>query len=123
MVPWMQNKFMNCTPKEGVRPFSPHSTFRVWCTDPDYLDNDDIQPDAFGVERCQQEIKSGKYHAIVVVDYSNNEFFEKFEDDFGNLLREFVGAGGIVAFPSSEGMLVSTLKKLFEVQWQKSSYY
>ena len=80
-------------------------------------------PDAFGVERCRQEIESGKYHAIVVVDYSNDDLYEQFEQDLGDLLREFVAAGGVCAFPSSEGLLVSTLQKLFDVTWRVSGYY
>lgn len=125
--PWMETSFVNCPPQviggDTTRPFSCHSTFRVWCTDPSSLGENEIQPDAFGVQRCQDEIKSGKYHAIVVVDYSNNEELEVFENDFGDLLREFVNAGGAVAFPSSEGMLISTLKKYFDVQWEMSNYY
>ena len=59
----------------------------------------------------------------MVMDYSNREEFDDFEQAFGDLLRDFVSAGGVVAFPSSEGMLVSTLKKYFDVDWEMSNYY
>jgi len=123
-APWMETSFVRCPPVMGdTRPFSCHSTFRVWCTDPSYLGENEVQPDAFGVKRCQDEIRSGKYHAIVVVDYSNSEEMDDFEVAFGDLLRGFVAAGGAVAFPSSEGMLLSTLKKYFDVEWEMSNYY
>jgi hypothetical protein len=64
------------------------------------------------VKRCQDEIRSGKYHAIVVLDYVDDSFKGK-----------FVRAGGVVAFPSSEGMLVSTMNKYFDAKWTNSSYY
>jgi hypothetical protein len=122
-APWMQDTFLNCKEVAGMRPFSEYSTFRVWCTDPSNLGDGDTPPDAFGVERCQEEIKSGRYHAIVVVDYSNDGKLEEFENAFGELLCSFVDAGGVVAFPSSEGLLVSTLQKLFQVSWRISNYY
>jgi len=61
--------------------------------------------------------------AIVVMDYSSPEERENFEGTFGEILREFVSAGGVVAFPSSEGLLVSTLQKYFDVEWKMSAYY
>jgi tetratricopeptide (TPR) repeat protein len=122
--PWMETKFARCPPVIGdVRPFSAHSVFRVWCTDSSYLDDKHAKPDAFGVERCQDEIRSGKYHAIVVVDYSEPSDTETFESSFGDLLQMFVHAGGVVAFPSSEGMLVSSMEKYFNVKWKLSDYY
>ena len=122
--PWMETSFVNCPPVMGdTRPFSCHSTFRVWCTDPSVLDDDNVQPDAFGVERPQDEIRSGKYHAIVVMDCSNMEMRSEFESAFGNLLQEFVAAGGVVAFPSSEFVLISTTEKYFDTDWKISNYY
>jgi hypothetical protein len=88
-----------------------------------YLGENEIKPDAHGVKRCQDEIKSGRYHAIVVVDYSNREEFQEFEEAFGALLQQFVAAGGVVAFPSSEAMLVSTVEKYFDTEWKMSNYY
>jgi hypothetical protein len=76
------------------------------------------------MERCQDEIRSGKYHAIVVVDYSVPEEPPKFESSFGDLLQKFVHAGGVVAFPSSEGGVpVLTMAKYFDVEWNTSDYY
>ena len=54
------------------------------------------------------------------MDYSNIEEREEFESAFGTLLQDFVAAGGVVAFPSSEGMLVSTTKKYFDTDWEMS---
>eukprot|EP00978_Attheya_sp_CCMP212_P022775 scaffold68492_cov52-Attheya_sp.AAC.3 len=121
---FMQNKFVNGSANvAGATPFSASSTFRVWCTDPACLQNSDPKPDAYGVIRCREEIESGRYHAIVVVDYSNEDQFEAFENDLGSHLAQFTAAGGVIAFPSSEGLLVSTLKKLFDVKWRVSAYF
>lgn len=120
-VPWMETSFVRCPPLAGydVRPFSgSHKTFRVWCADPSHLGEGDARPDAFGVRRCQEEIESGRYHAIVVIDYSCPDEVGDFEEAFGDLLRDFVAAGGVVAFPSSDGVLLSTLRKYFEVEWE-----
>ena len=128
-VPWMETSYVKCPPNPstgrggGGGPFSAHSSFRVWCTDPSHLNEDNAPPDAYGVERCQNEIRSGRYHAIVVVDYSCPSFIDEFEDAFGDLLQAFVRDGGVVAFPSSEGLIVSTLKKFFCVEWKMSDYY
>jgi len=123
-APWMETSFVNCPPVIGdTRPFSCHSTFRVWCTDPSELGTNEVQPDAFGVKRAQDEIRSGKYHAIVVMDYSNMEERNEFESAFGNLLQEFVAAGGVVAFTSSEGLPVTTTQKYFDTDWTVSNYY
>ena len=67
------------------------------------------------------EIMSGKYHAIIVMDYS--ELVEEFEGAFGTLLQNFVRAGGLVAFPTSEGSIMETLQKYFGVEWEYTSYY
>ena len=100
-----------------------HSIFRVWCGHPSDLDQDKVRPDAFGVKRCQNEIRSGRYQAIVVLDYSNPDLAKKFERDFGKLLQNFARAGGAVAFPSSEGLIISTLQNYFDVEWKFSDYY
>eukprot|EP00978_Attheya_sp_CCMP212_P033038 scaffold131592_cov60-Attheya_sp.AAC.3 len=113
---------MTVGPLTRVTPFSESSTFRVWCTDPAYLQNSDPKPDAYGIIRCREEIESGRrYHAIV--DYSNEDEFEAFDNDLGSHLVQFAAAGGVIAFPSSEGLLVSRLKQLFDVNWWVSSYF
>jgi len=56
----------------------------------------------------------------VVVDLSCH--FDRFNADLGVLLQDFVSAGGVVAFPSSESNC-STLQQFFNVQWKTSSYY
>jgi hypothetical protein len=122
-VSWFQNKFWTCPMISGIRPFSSMKNFRVWCADPSYLHGEDIPPDAFGIDNCTTEIESGKYHAIVVVDYSNGGDTDQFDGCLGDHLQKFVAAGGIVAFPSSESMLVSSLQQLFDVEWKRSSYY
>lgn len=126
MVSWMETSFVKGGKIQGIDPLDGAFKFRVWCgCEPSYIQDDDraVQPDAFGMDRCIQEIESGKYHAIVVMDYSNNEMFEEFERDLGNHLVGFVREGGVVAFPSSESMLVGTLQRLFDVEWRRSDYY
>jgi hypothetical protein len=108
-------------PRPPVSPFP--SIFHLWYSKPEYLNNNTVRPDAFGVKRCQDEIRSGKYHAIVVVDYSNPDQVKKFERDFGKLLQNFAHKGGVVAFPSSEGLIVLTLQTYFDVDWKFSNYY
>lgn len=111
-------------PRPPTPPFpGRHSVFRVWCGHPSDLNQENAQPDAFGVKRCQKEIRSGKYHVIVVIDYSSPDLVKKFERDFGKLLQNFARAGGVVAFPSSEGLIVSTLQDFFDVEWKLSNYY
>ena len=85
--------------------------------------NNPTRPDAFGVKRCRDEITSGKYHAIVVIDYSDRDLTNEFEEAFGTLLQQFVRAGGVVAFPSSESCLVSTLQDFFDADWGYGEYY
>ena len=82
-----------------------------------------MRPDAFGVKRCRDEIISGKYHAIVVIDYSDRDLTNEFEEAFGTLLQQFVRAGGVVAFPSSESCLVSRLQEFFDADWGCGEYY
>jgi hypothetical protein len=110
-VPWMETSYVRCPPLDGtdVRPFRSKEVFRVWCTDPSYLDESNVSPDAFGVKRAQDEIKSGRYHAIVLA--------------FGDMMKDFVSAGGVVAFPSSEALPVYTLQKYFGVEWKAANYY
>lgn len=120
-VPWFQNKFWNCRDLMGEKPFSSTKNFRVWCADPSYLRDDDIQPDGFGTGTCITEIESGKYHAIVVVDYSGDT--NEFDASLGSYIQTFVAMGGVVAFPSSESLLVPSLKRWFDVEWERSGYY
>lgn len=126
-VPWMESSYMGGRSPSGRSSNSPfpgrHSIFRVWCTDPERLREDHVPPDAFSVKRCQNEIRSGKYNAIVVMDYSCPELIDKFERAFGILLQNFARAGGLVAFPSSEGLISSTLRKYFDVEWEHMNYY
>jgi len=54
-VPWMETSYLQCPPITGdVSPFNCHTLFRVWCTDPSYLDENTV--------RAISEIKSGRYH-------------------------------------------------------------
>lgn len=114
-VPWMESSYAN-----SFFPGDHYSIFRVWCTGRDSVD---VPPDAYGVKLCQDEIRSGKYHAIVVMDYSCPDLIAKFERAFGKLLKNFAHAGGLVAVPSSEGLISSTLRKYFDVEWEHNSYY
>ena len=124
-VPFYQNEFWTCdtVATMGGRPFDAVNTYRVWCTDPSFLDSKDIQPDAFGMDQCIKEIESGKYHAIVVVDFSNNEYSKEFDDNLGDHIQKFVAAGGVVAFPATESVVVNSLKKMFDIKWKRSSYF
>ena len=124
-VPWFQNRFWTCPPITGDRrPFSSMKSYRVWCFDGDEYELDassDIEPDAYGMEECVKEIESGKYHGIVVVDFSN--FMSVFDENLGPHLQQFVAAGGVVAFPSSESLLIPSFQQFFGVEWERSDYY
>jgi len=116
---WMEPKFV-----ENKKTILDHAyTFRIWCRG--YQPGESkVPPDAYGTERCIQEIESGKYHAIVLVDYSNDDWFDSCERDLGTHLTTFVENGGVIAFPTSESLCVPrTLKNLFGVQWQQAGYY
>lgn len=123
-VSWMQNELVQspCFRDDNVFVIK-----RVWVTDPSFLRNsnqeEDWRPDFYGTKRALEEITSGRYHAIVVVDYSNTADYDEFQDIFGAILQQFVQKGGVVAFPSSESSLVSTLQTLFGVTWQRSNYF
>jgi hypothetical protein len=121
-VSWMQNKYQTYKSLDGEPRFAHLHPFRVWCADPEYLNDEGLPPDAFGVERGQQEIESGRYHAVIVLDYSDPDEVQRFETDFGSLLQKFAAAGGVVAFASSEGLILSTLAKFFDVEWKMASY-
>lgn len=127
-VPWYQNRFWTCPPMAGHRPFESTKNFRVWCTDESCLDSaekEHIAPDAYGIETCITEIKSGKYHAIVVVDFSTtvSRQIELFERNLGELIQQFVEAGGVVAFPATEQAIMPYLRDRFGVAWRMSNYY
>lgn len=70
-------------------------------------------------ETCEQIAaanRSGCYSAIVISDLSAEAQFPKFTTLIGPALLEYVGKGGRVAFPTSEGiMLLDVLKELFGV--------
>jgi hypothetical protein len=98
------------------------NSYRVWCYEDAYeLDETDIKPDAYGMKEVLKEIESGKYHGIVVVDFSNFESF--FDEQLGPHLQQFVAAGGVVAFPSSESTIIPSFQKFFDVEWERSDYY
>ena len=58
-----------------------------------------------------------------MLDLSAKCMREEFESDFGVLLQQFVRAGGVVAFPSSEGIPVITMGDYFNVEWKCGDYY
>lgn len=110
MVPWMETRIVDNFTTDGVQ------SFRVCVCDPSWLDSDSRPPDAFGMERTIQEIESGLYHAIVVVDYASSDQFQQFEfeEELAPRIQKFVEKGGVAAFPSSEGELVYTFENFFD---------
>jgi hypothetical protein len=112
-VSWMETHMQRKGYVQGVSPFAGIQTFWVWCTKPDH--QLESRPDTFGLDRCIEEIESGLYHAIVVVNFSNPERLERFETELGKHLQTFVKEGGVIAFLSSEGLIVKTFNKLFDV--------
>lgn len=88
---------------------------RAWLT-ADNLD-EGPRPDMFGAADAIREIERGTYHAIVVVDCAHDE--TEFFDKFGSHLQKFVELGGVVAFPTSQGGLISNLGSLFGVSWKR----
>ena len=86
---WMEEKFAKGDGKIGdITPLGGASTYHVWCTNAEDCDSSP-PPDAYDVERCIKEIESGKYHAIVFVDFSNNAEMENFERDLGSHIVPF----------------------------------
>jgi hypothetical protein len=120
---FMPIKYQTYKSFDGKNRFAHLHPFRVCCCDPCYFEGDDeyIPPDAFGAERCYEEIESGRYHAIIVMDLPRCEY--DFELMYGHLIKAFVDAGGVVAFPSSEGNIVETLGEMFDIDWRPGSYY
>tara|TARA_B100000780_G_C21085209_1_gene437150 strand:- start:252 stop:1454 length:1203 start_codon:yes stop_codon:yes gene_type:complete len=78
---------------------------------------------------CQEAIMSGKYHAIVVCDLCLRDLLEEpecyFERLLGSRLQAFARAGGQVAFPTSDGLLLANMKmlnRMFDVTWAACAY-
>lgn len=71
-----------------------------------------------------RRIVSGKYHAVVVVDLSCFALFDDFRLLFGAELQSFTASGGVVAFPTTEGLrLAPFLQSLFGMEWTRAGYY
>ena len=85
---WMETTIAQNFTTGGVQ------SFRVWVSDPSWLDGGSCSPDVYGMERANQEIESGLYHAIVVVDYSNPQMFQQFEEQLAPRIQKFVEKGG-----------------------------
>ena len=70
-------------------------------------------------EEVKSEIMSGKYGAVVVCDLSAHPTAHRWlQIHLGKELKAFVRCGGLVAFPTSEGLLLQpTLNKLFGTTW------
>ena len=81
------------------------------------------------VGACQGAIVSGRYDGIVLCDLSLRDLMEEperlFEQLIGSHLQAFASAGGRVAFPTSDGMLMANmgvLNRTFGVNWEVCSY-
>ena len=82
------------------------------------------------VRACQNAIVSGTYHAVVICDLCLRDLMEEdptrlFDALIGSHLQAFAWAGGRVAFPTSDGMLMANmglLNRLFEVSWEFCAY-
>jgi len=74
------------------------------------------------VEDVKRHILSGKYPVILVCDLSEN--VQWFTSKFRSCLRSFVHAGGIVAFPTCEGvhLCIYALRPIFGLQWDRGDY-
>ena len=76
------------------------------------------------VRKCQDAIVSGTFHAVIVCDLSLRDLIDPddgfiFDKCLGSHLQAFARAGGHVAFPTSDGLLlgnVGVLQRLFGVQ-------
>jgi hypothetical protein len=77
-----------------------------------------------GGEEFKAELLSGKYTSCVVCDLSWDVAMHWFEKYLGETVQKFVRGGGLMVFPTSEGLsLMRLLAKLFEVPWTGSGYY
>lgn len=80
------------------------------------------------IDLCKERVSCGQFKAIVVVDLSDvgdpDSAGQLFEDHVGPVLQTFVREGGVVAFPTCEGlMLQPTLNRLFQTGWEQGGYY
>ena len=67
---------------------------------------------------------SGKYTCVVVCDLSWDEAMNWFEKELGKTAQKFVSGGGLMIFPTSEGLnLAPLLRRLFQTPWTGSAYY
>lgn len=71
--------------------------------------------------QIKEQLKRGTCTSVVVCDLSHDT--AAFETHFGHHMSEFVRGGGRVAFPCKEGgQIVSTLARLFGVEWQPGGH-
>jgi hypothetical protein len=76
--------------------------------------------DESSIPRVEQALQSGKFHALVVVDF--NAYFDELVDNFGTILQRFCRDGGAIAFPMSEISGVAIFTKLFDTTWLAGDY-
>mmetsp|Transcript_3863 Transcript_3863/g.7311 ORF Transcript_3863/g.7311 Transcript_3863/m.7311 type:complete len:436 (+) Transcript_3863:229-1536(+) len=77
-----------------------------------------------GFDACKLAIESGNYHCIVVVQATNVKMVDEFHLKLGSLIKRFVFLGGVVAFPSSQLVVLKVIKNLFErIAWTVGRSY
>lgn len=77
--------------------------------------------DRSAVPKINAALRARRHHSAIICDLS--AFQDEFVQHFRDAIRHFVHAGGRVAFPTCEGLLLqSVLKDLFNVQWEGEAY-
>ena len=73
------------------------------------------------LEFCRRAISSGRFHAIVLSDLSEDErAVPELEQALGSTLQTFVRGGGPIAITSAEpARALPTLRRLFDVDWNQ----
>ena len=77
------------------------------------------------LEFCRQCILSGRFHAIVFSDLSENErAVPAVERELGPVVQRFMQGGGAVAVTTADAaMVLPMLERLVGVSWQMGGYY
>ena len=77
------------------------------------------------LELCRRAIASGRFHAIILSDLSeNHRAVPAVEHELGPTLQRFVHGGGAIAVTTCDAaMALPMLQRLFRVTWKMGGYY
>jgi hypothetical protein len=102
---------------------------RINCSMPGRVDTDGGTQRQFNpksIPKLKRALASGKYHGIIIVDWTHME--KEFMTHLGRLpiLSQFCNAGGIIAFPLSRATVIPHFSEIFQnddtLVWKPSDY-